>query len=104
VPIIPTFGNNDWLRNYAPPTSSEISDSNKFVPYEYLYELWLKNNEQYLTGPQIKAMRGNFTGYPNGLTDTATYTSASGGWYEYPLNDEISVMCINSIFWSDSGV
>lgn len=33
VPILPTFGNNDWLRNYAPPVSSTPSADNYFVPF-----------------------------------------------------------------------
>jgi hypothetical protein len=34
---------------------------------------------------------------PNGTTN-------GGGWYEYPLNEKLSIMCINSIYWSDSGI
>lgn len=45
VPIIPTFGNNDFLRNYAPPISPVKSETNYFVMYPYLYDLWLKDNE-----------------------------------------------------------
>jgi hypothetical protein len=30
--------------------------------------------------------------------------TSGGGWYEYPLNDKLSVMCLNSIYWDDRGV
>jgi hypothetical protein len=49
VPILPTFGNNDYLRNYAANLYPKNEDEAYFTNYEFLYDLWLKNNEAHLT-------------------------------------------------------
>jgi hypothetical protein len=55
-----------------------------------------------LTAEQKLNITYTFTGSPS--DPTKKWNSSNSGWYEYPLNEGLSVMCINSIFFSDRGV
>jgi len=59
---MPTFGNNDYLRNYAAPLYARNASEEEFVPFKFLYDLWLKNNELNLNSTQITSIKNSFYG------------------------------------------
>lgn len=85
VPVIPSFGSNDFVDQNLPP----LVQDDPYSPYSYLYELWFENI------PANKKLL-----LEKGKTSEVKETFETGGWYEYPLSANISVLSINSIYWN----
>ena len=79
--VIPAIGNNDAKWHYEFPLTKE--DSQEY--YGFLFDLWfdqLKGNVNYTKKDAIKK------------------TFMEGGYFVYDYNNEISFMCINSLYFS----
>ena len=86
LPIFPTFGNNDNINNYQPAFTKEHQQK-QFGP---LFTTWFEN---------VEATK-NFLTKTNQMTKVKT-TFLEGGYYNVDLNDRISIISINSIYYDD---
>lgn len=80
--ILPAFGNNDSKYHDAP---IPIDDAPFF--YTYVFNLWFKllpGNSKHLTRKQLTEVLGTFE---------------SGGYYRVDLNEKISVLSINTLYY-----
>lgn len=88
IPIIPTFGNNDFTLDYwVPWTASKKGDI-----FNFLYKLWFTD---------VKANMAliNDASLGNTVANTET-TFKNGGYYMLNLDAKTSIVAINSIYMS----
>jgi len=76
--------------DYGPPPTPLYSAANNYTQFPFLHTLWFENitaNNLHLNVSAKANIKSTFMG-ENG-----------GGWYEYPFNDKMSILCVNSIYW-----
>ena len=84
--VLPAFGNNDSKYHDAP-----IPDEDAPFFYTYVFNLW------------FKLLPGNIKNLSRDQIDEITKTFDIGGYYRVDLNDKISVLSINTLYYdSDS--
>ena len=78
--IIPTVGNNDVLHHYQAPTAAD-----KAQYYSDLYDIWFAN-------VPANAAYANIAGIET--------TFKNGGYYRYDINDKLSFLTLNTMYFS----
>ena len=76
IPVLPVYGNNDMLKNYQIPGEKDVKTVSFFNTTR---DIWFKDP---------------------GLKNIVAPTFSSGGWYEYEVNDEFSVLGLNTILFN----
>lgn len=76
--ILPTLGNNDYLYHYQSPQVARQEDF-----YNHLYKIWFEDNPKKL--PNIENIEKTFK---------------SGGYYRTDLNDNLSVLGLNTLIFN----
>ena len=86
VPIIPTFGNNDFSLDYNVPWDSQ----NKTNIFGHLLKTWFND---------VPANMALIEKYGNSKTDLDN-TFNNGGYYILNIDEKTSIVAINSIYMS----
>ena len=81
VLIIPTLGNNDFVFHYQSPFGEYRSEF-----YSFLSQNWFANQPQMVNRPDLNAINDTFM---NG-----------GGYYKVKLNDNITVLALNTLMFN----
>ena len=92
IPILPVFGNNDFMKNYQIPGCDV---ANIPVPtaadyFDALYKIWFEDIPSNLAGKteaQISAIKDNFK---------------HAGYYTYDFDEKITIIGLNTIIWAQA--
>lgn len=82
--VLPAFGNNDSMYHDNP-----IPEVDSPFFYEYIFNLW------------FRLLPGNQTSLKEEQIDMIRETFYEGGYYRVDLNDKVSVLAINTLYYDN---
>jgi hypothetical protein len=80
TPVMPSFGNNDCKYHYQAPYTVEKEEY-----YSFIYDIWFNKrtaNQKVINGTNVMK------------------TFMNGGYYRYDLNDKLSLLSINTLYYN----
>lgn len=92
TPLVFTFGNNDNIKNYQPPPF----DSKDGTNVSQLTEEYFERFFDMIYGPESKS-KVNYS--PAQLREMKR-TFLKGGYYQYDVDDKLSILALNTIYFS----